>query len=84
MGSLIQTKGTQRLAKLFNDRFDAGSIGTTGGLVKAAFNDVSQDLLSISDSFIAANAVAGWPTTGTTAGDDLLYPAATMRPRTPG
>ena len=29
MGALIQTKGTQRLAHLFNNRFDAGSIGRT-------------------------------------------------------
>jgi hypothetical protein len=29
MGSLIQTKGTQRLARLFNNRFDKGSIGQT-------------------------------------------------------
>ena len=29
MGALIQTKGTQRLARLFNNRFDKGSIDQT-------------------------------------------------------
>jgi hypothetical protein len=86
MGALIQTKGTQRLAKLFNDRFDAGSMNPTRGVastsrtLRAAFSDGSLDLLTISDLFIAQNAVATtWPADG----NDLLYPSATMSTTNP-
>jgi hypothetical protein len=82
MGSLIQTKGTQRLARLFNDRFDKGSIPTARGVsnssplsLAAAFRDTTQDLLTISDAFIAQFAGAGWPADG----DDFLYPSATLK-----
>ena len=86
MGALIQTKGTQRLAKLFNDRFDAGSMPSTRGVagtfsgspinLRDSFRNVSLDLLAISDLFIAQNAVAAsW----TPDGNDFLYPSATLR-----
>jgi hypothetical protein len=87
MGALIQTKGTQRLARFFNNqRFDAGSIAKTrsvqnsisgvtmtlGAAFAAAFD--SSPLLTISDNFIAQNASANWVNNGR----DLLYPAATL------
>jgi hypothetical protein len=88
MGALINTKGTQRLANLFNSRFSnlntAGkwtSIGavpkTFGGTLSDAFDKNGFDLLKISDSFIAQNASAAanlWPADG----NDILYPSATM------
>jgi len=86
MGGLIQTKGTQRLAKLFNNRFDAGSIPTTravqnliGGTatsLKVAFAAAfdSTPLLTISDAFIAQYASANWVPQGR----DVLYPAVTL------
>src|SRR5258707_9571519 len=90
MGALIQTKGTQRLARHFNDRFDTGSIDPTRGVgnmangvartLRNAFADGSLDLLAISDMFIAQNAGAGWPTDG----NDFLYPSATMIPTNTG
>jgi hypothetical protein len=81
MGALIQTKGTQRLARLFNDRFDdkapgliaARSVVSSTGTLPAAFADITLNLLTISDRFIAQNAVSGWPTDG-----DFLYPSATF------
>jgi len=86
MGGLIQTKGTQRLARLFNDRFDKGSIATARGVnsssplsLAAAFRDSTRDLLTISDAFIAQFAGAGWPADG----DDFLYPSATMKASAP-
>jgi hypothetical protein len=84
MGALIQTKGTQKLAKLFNDRFDASATGLSfaqtvknaaGVLLPDAFGNPSNDLLKISDAFIAQNAGAVWPADG----NDFLYPSATMR-----
>jgi hypothetical protein len=80
MGALIQTKGTQRLARHFNDRFDNNSMNATRGVSNAsrtlrnAFADGSLDLLAISDMFIAQNAGSGWPSDG----NDFLYPSATM------
>jgi hypothetical protein len=38
MGGLIQTKGTQRLARLFNNRFDAGGPLTAALTVKSSGN----------------------------------------------
>ena len=80
MGALIQTKGTQRLAHLFNNRFDIGSIGQTravatasGMTLQAAFAGFP-DLLTISDTFIAQNASANWVPKGR----DVLYPSATV------
>ena len=88
MGSLINTKGTQRLANLFNSRFlsltAAGKWTSTGAVPKTfmgtlndAFDKNAFDLLKISDSFIAQNASAAanlWPADG----NDILYPGATM------
>jgi hypothetical protein len=83
MGALIQTKGTQRLAKLFNQRFDGSTTGlslaqtvqnSSGLTLAAAFGTPANDLLVISDSFIAQNAGQNWPADG----DDLLYPGATL------
>jgi hypothetical protein len=72
MGSLIQTKGTQRLAKLFNQRFDVTNLPkmrNIGGLTTAfGTNADSRSLLSISDQFINT-----W-----TDGSDALYPSATV------
>jgi hypothetical protein len=87
MGGLIQTKGTQRLLNLFNNLFDKNTLGTmrTGpatnskGLsVLSAFPDSSNDLLGISDAFIAqyATAPATWPSDKPAT--DLFYPSATM------
>jgi len=80
MGGLIQTKGTQRLARLFNNRFDINSIGQTravknssGTLLQVAFATLP-NLLTISDTFIAQNAGTPWiPNVR-----DALYPAATL------
>src|SRR3954466_15898350 len=87
MGALIQTKGTQRLARHFNDRFDTGSIDATRAVVngmsrtlRSAFADGSLDLLAISDMFIAQNGGTGWPSDG----NDFLYPSATMVPTNTG
>jgi hypothetical protein len=82
MGALIQTKGTQRLAKWFNNRFDDSAAGLAAArnvvsascTLPAAFADSTLNLLTISDRFIAQNAVSGWPADG----NDLLYPAATL------
>jgi len=84
MGGLIQTKGTQRLAKLFNKCFDDNATGIAAarmvGPLRAAFKDASLDLLAISDRFIAQNAIAGsWPADG----NDYLYPSATMTTTNP-
>jgi hypothetical protein len=84
MGSLIQTKGTQRLAKLFNNRFnplsaariftnDCMGVQTT---LPAAFRNTGADLLTLSDNFIAQYATAN--ATWLNNGNDLLYPSATM------
>jgi hypothetical protein len=78
MGALIQTKGTQRLVKLFNDRFS--SLNATrawknkmGAAVPNAFR--SGTLCQISDAFIADNAdPANWPIDM----NDLFYPSATL------
>ena len=67
MGALIQTKGTQRLAKWFNNRFDdtatgltaAGNVVSASCTLPAAFADSALNLLAISDRFIAQNAVSG-------------------------
>lgn len=84
MGGLIQTKGTQRLQKLFNNRFDGSATGINFArnvassvcTLRSAFLDPSLNLLQISDRFIADNAVAAtWPTDL----DDFLYPSATMK-----
>jgi len=87
MGALIQTKGTQRLANLFNTQFSVLSTArgwnnsiTAGGVTTKvnicdAFN--SGKLLAISDAFIAQNAdptAGSWPTDM----NDLLYPSATL------
>ena len=94
MGALIQTKGTQRLARYFNDRFDKDSLPSSrlaqirdpitsalGVTLCQAFDDATNDLLKISDLFIAQNATVGtaaanspWPQDQ----NDLLYPSATM------
>jgi len=90
MGGLIQTKGTQRLANLFNSLFNEvaatglqAARGATNRLpngttttLPAAFSAVGGDLLSISDAFIAQYAGANW--SAANPGDDLLYPSATM------
>jgi hypothetical protein len=73
MGSLIETKGTQRLARLFNsERFDSTNIVTMRGIVglTTAFgsNSDQRSLLSISDQFRNK-----W-----TGGADALYPSATV------
>ena len=79
MGALIQTKGTQRLARLFNNRFDTDSIDQTrnvqnsSGTLQAAFATLP-DLLTISDNFIAQNATTQWVPNVR----DVLYPAATL------
>jgi hypothetical protein len=79
MGALIQTKGTQRLARLFNNRFDTDSIDQTrnvqnsSGTLQAAFATLP-NLLAISDNFIAQNATAQWVPKVR----DVLYPAATL------
>jgi hypothetical protein len=83
MGGLIQTKGTQRLQKLFNNRFSPLSTARTwtnniGGVqttLPAAFRNPGVNLLTLSDNFIAQYAsAAAWPNNG----NDLLYPSATM------
>jgi hypothetical protein len=83
MGALIQTKGTQRLTHLFNNRFDKGSIDRTRAVVtnsgitlQAAFANFS-DLLTISDQFIAQNANTN-SNNWVLKGRDVLYPAATL------
>ena len=84
MGGLINTKGTQRLAKLFNNRFlplsDArpwkNNIGGVQTTLPAAFRNPGADLLTLSDSFIAQYATAN--ATWLNNGNDLLYPSATM------
>jgi hypothetical protein len=89
MGALIQTKGTQRLARFFNNqRFDAGSIprtrnvqnliSGTGTSLSSAFAAAfdSTPLLTISDNFIAQYATAN--ATWVPRGLDVLYPAATL------
>jgi hypothetical protein len=85
MGGLIQTKGTQRLARHFNSRFDlanatpsarnvVASVSGANITLRAAFAS-SDNLLTISDNFIAQNAVAAsWPTDM----NDFLYPSATL------
>jgi hypothetical protein len=81
MGGLIQTKGTQRLARLFNNRFDAGSIPQTravknssGTLLQGAFASLP-DLRTISDNFIAQySSTKHWVPNVR----DVLYPAATL------
>jgi hypothetical protein len=84
MGGLINTKGTQRLAKLFNNRFNPLSearkwkneIATVQTSLQAAFRNAATDLLSISDNFIAQYATAN--ATWLNNGNDLFYPSATM------
>lgn len=82
MGALIQTKGTQRLAKLLNNCFDDTATGialarglnsSTGSLPDAFAADVTLDF--ISDNFIAQHAIAGaWLADL----NDVLYPSATL------
>jgi hypothetical protein len=80
MGGLIQTKGTQRLSHLFNNRFDTGSIGQTRAVVNASGTSLKgafaslPDLRSISDNFIAQYASNNWVPNVR----DVLYPAATL------
>ena len=84
MGALINTKGTQRLAKLFNNRFSPLSaarvwtniIGGVQTTLPAAFRNPGADLLTLSDSFIAQYATGN--ATWLNSGNDLLYPSATM------
>jgi len=84
MGSLIHTKGTQRLAKLFNNRFSplsatrlwANEIGGVQTTLATAFRNSASDLLTLSDNFIAQYATAN--ATWLNNGNDLLYPSATM------
>jgi hypothetical protein len=84
MGALIQTKGTRRLAKLFNNRFDplsvargwTNDIGGVQTTLPAAFRNPGANLLTLSDSFIAQHATAN--ATWLNNGNDLLYPSATM------
>ena len=85
MGGLIQTKGTQRLARHFNARFDfvnaaisarnvAGSVGGANVTLRDEFKS-SDDLFAISEKFIAQNAVlSSWPNDM----NDFLYPSATL------
>lgn len=85
MGGLIQTKGTQRLVKLFTNRFNPPGTARTWmndclGVqtsLPAAFRNPGANLLTISDGFIAqyATSNATWPNIN---GNDLLYPSATM------
>ncbi len=84
MGALIQTKGTQRLAHLFRNRFDSNSINRTrtvatnsGITLSAAFASMP-DLLTISDTFIAQNANSNITNFWVPKGRDVLYPAATL------
>ena len=83
MGGLIQTKGTQRLAKLFNGCFDDSVTGITlartltssTGLLTDAFAAANVNLDFISDNFIAQHASAGsWIADL----NDVLYPSATL------
>jgi hypothetical protein len=88
MGALIQTKGTQRLANLFNSQFLVlstargwnNSITANGVTTKVnicdAFN--SGKLLAISDAFIAQNADPTSAQTWPSDMNDLLYPSATL------
>jgi hypothetical protein len=84
MGALIQTKGTQRLVKLFNSRFSNlvtartwnNSIGGGKTNICAAFN--AGKLVDISDEFIAQNADISSPQTWPSDMNDLLYPSATL------
>jgi hypothetical protein len=84
MGSLIQTKGTQRLAKLFNNRFNplstarlwTNNIGGVQTTLPAAFRNPGANLLTLSDNFIAQYATGN--ATWVNNGNDLLYPSATM------
>ena len=94
MGALIQTKGTQRLAKWFNDVFShdpnlvvglnlARRIRTAGGeTLTQSFKKVTNSLWEISDTFIAQNAtppnLVPIATTWPRGGNDVLYPSATM------
>jgi hypothetical protein len=81
MGSLIQTKGTQRLVKLFNNRFAdlvvarqwRNAAGTT---TVTAFG--SGKLRDISDNFIAQNANVTAPANWPADMNDLFYPSATL------
>jgi hypothetical protein len=87
MGALIQTKGTQRLAKLLNNRFDdtggmtlARKVASSVSSLSDAFANAAFNLWEISDKFIAQNAVtATWPADG----NDFLYPGATMTTTNP-
>lgn len=82
MGALIQTKGTQRLAKLFRDRFKdltatrgwRDSTSPTAKSVQDVFGECAK-LLDASDALIAQNAGANWPADM----GDLLYPSATFK-----
>lgn len=94
MGALIQTKGTLRLAKLFNDVFShdpddkvglpqARRIRTSNNeALLQEFKKVANSLWEISDLFIAqfASPPTGNPKTTTwpADGNDVLYPSATM------
>lgn len=87
MGGLIQTKGTQRLAKLFTKRFEdsgtgislARTLASSTGLLPDAFA-ASVSLDFISDNFIAQHAVAGsWIADL----NDALYPSATLTASSP-
>lgn len=72
MGALIETKGTQRLARLFNERFNEANINIMraipGLTVAFGSNTDARSLLSISDQFRNS-----W-----TDGSDALYPSATV------
>src|SRR4051812_17010101 len=90
MGGLIQTKGTQRLARWLNNRFDASATGMSvtkaagsshgPGTMLGNFDPANGlSLATISENFIAQYAGSGWPNDW----NDLLYPSATMIPTNP-
>jgi hypothetical protein len=84
MGSLIQTKGTQRLVKLFNSRFSnlanarKWNYSSGGNItnISTAFN--AGKLVDISDKFIAQNADVSSAQTWPADLNDLFYPSATL------
>jgi hypothetical protein len=87
MGALIQTKGTQRLANLFNTVFlDLRETrdwrNENGDGFSELFSNSNNSLRELSDEFIAQVAVPRgggapfrWPNNN---GNDILYPSATM------
>src|SRR5205809_8065924 len=83
MGAFIQTKGTQRLARFFNNLFDDSATGITfaRGVATAASTlpnafATNNSLFTISEMFVAQNAVLA---TWTPDLNDFLYPSATLK-----